>query len=249
MSREEELEALVAELRRAVQARDAFLTIAAHELRNPMHALLLQVEAVIKHARRSADERMVQRLERVRLILDRYVERATVLLDVSRLTAGNMRIHPAPMDLSEVVRAVAESYEAEAAFVGAALSIDLPEAMPGRWDRLAMEQVVSNLVSNAIKYGGGSPVSVSLGGDTGGVRLVVADRGIGISPEDQQRIFEQFEQIVTQASRGGFGIGLWLVRWLVQAHGGTISVESRPGEGSVFTIALPLDATPFQPQG
>jgi two-component system, OmpR family, sensor kinase len=249
MSRERELEALVAELREAVQARDTFLTIAAHELRNPMHALLLQLEAALKVARRSADEDLLRRLERVRLTLDRYVERATALLDVSRLTAGRLQLRPAPTDLSAVVRGVVLSYDAEAAFVGATVETDMPDTMQGRWDRLAVEQIVSNLVSNAIKYGGGSPVSVSLRRDGDDVLLSVRDKGAGISPEDQQRIFERFEQAVTRAPRGGFGVGLWLVRWLAQAHGGSISVESRPGEGSLFTIRLPLDANPFQPQG
>lgn len=249
MSREKELEALVAELRQAVQARDAFLTVAAHELRNPMHALLLQLESTLKVARRSADEDVLRRLERVRLILDRYVERATTLLDVSRLTAGRLRLHPSPTDLSAVVRDVVDSYDAEAAFVGTVVETDMPDALPGRWDRLAVEQIVSNLVSNAIKYGGGSSVSISLRRDGDDALLSVRDGGAGISPEDQQKIFEQFEQVVTRTPRGGFGVGLWLVRWLAQAHGGSISVESRPGEGSTFTIRLPLDASSFQPQG
>jgi signal transduction histidine kinase len=237
----DDLARLVEELREAVRARDDILATAAHELRNPMHALLLSVDSTLRIARRRGDAELVSRLEQVMLAVERYVQRANLLLDVSRINAGRLILSIESFDLAAVVRDIVRSFEAEASFSRATLDADLPEELTGSWDRIAMEQIATNLVSNAIKYGNGSPVSVSLrriGEDA--VRLSVADRGIGIPAEDQARIFGRFEQVATGHARAGFGIGLWLVRSLVEAHGGTIEIESALGQGSVFRIDLPL---------
>ncbi|HET8728167.1 MAG TPA: HAMP domain-containing sensor histidine kinase [Alphaproteobacteria bacterium] len=243
MNREEELAELVKELKTAVRARDAFLAVAAHELRNPMHALLLQIGNSLNAARKLGDDDLIQRLERVKFVIDRYVKRATTLLDVSRINAGGFNLQLEDMDFVDVVREVASSYEIEATFTGATLNVTVPDRLDGRWDELAVEQIVANLISNAIKYGAEGSVDVTLAREGESARLTVRDHGIGISAEDQSRIFEPFEQVVTREMRGGFGIGLWLVRWLVEAHGGTISVKSAPHEGAIFTVRLPLDST------
>jgi signal transduction histidine kinase len=112
----------------------------------------------------------------------------------------------------------------------------------GSWDRLRVETVVTNLVSNALKFGGGKPVEVSLRRAGEVARLSVTDRGIGIAPEEQGRIFEKFECAVPRRHYGGFGLGLWIVRQLVVAHGGTVRVDSQEGHGSTFTVDLPLGA-------
>jgi len=231
------------ELREAVRARDEFLAIAAHELRSPMHALMLQVASAIALARRAGSEELLQRLERVRVVLDRYVKRATLLLDVSRINAGSMDLHFTELDIAEVLREVADMYAVEAAFNLVELRLTAPDALVGRWDRPALEQVMGNLISNAIKYGDGKPVDISLARDGDRIRLEVSDEGIGISAEDQARIFGRFEQVMTGQSRTGFGVGLWLARALIEAHGGSISVRSAPGRGAAFTVWLPLDAT------
>ena len=240
MSREEELSALVDELRKAVEARDAFLAIAAHELRNPMHALGLSLGLALRTAEGIGNAELIQRLQGAKLSLDRYVERATTLLDVSRITHSNLRLHLEPLDFAAIVRLVAASYEAEAKFTGATLRLSLPDSLPGAADKLAIEQVVGNLLSNAIKYGAGAPVDVTLAQETTLAVLTVRDHGIGISAEDQARIFGRFEQVVQRQSRAGFGVGLWLVRMLAEAHGGTIEVESAPNVGSCFTVRFPL---------
>ena len=239
-SREAELAARVAELEAAVQARDTFLTVAAHELRNPMYALSLHLGLALKAAEALGDEGLVQSLTGARLSLDRYVERATTLLDVSRINAGHKQLHIEEVDFAAIVRQVAASYEAEAAYTGAELRLHLPDRLTGRWDGLAVEQIVGNLVSNAIKYGADAPVDVTLAHDGGYARLTVRDRGPGIPAEDQDRIFGRFEQVVGSHMRAGFGVGLWLVRSLLEAHGGGITVESTPGKGAVFTARLPL---------
>ncbi len=237
----EELERTIAALREAVRARDEFLAIAAHELRNPMHALALQVTVMLSVAHRKGDRELVERLEKVQLTVDRYVRRATVLLDVSRITTGGLHLDRERFDMVPVVCAVLDAASAEATFHQVELRPSLPPTLSGRWDRLAVEQVAGNLLSNALKYGAGAPVDVTLARDGDDAVLTVRDRGIGISEEDQRRIFERFEQVVGPHSRGGFGIGLWLARSLVEAHGGSIAIESTPGRGSAFTVRLPIE--------
>jgi signal transduction histidine kinase len=107
-------------------------------------------------------------------------------------------------------------------------------------DRLRIEQVISNLLSNAVKYGQGKPVDVALEVRDGAARLTVRDHGIGIDPRHQERIFERFERAVSTRHYGGFGLGLWIVRQIVDASGGSIRVESTEDEGSLFVVELPL---------
>lgn len=230
------------ELREAVRARDEFLAIASHELRSPMHALLLQIASALAIARRTGDEELVRRLERMKLVLDRYVKRATLLLEVSRINAGGMDLRFEEIDIAEVLRETIDTYAVEADFHRVTIGVSAPQTLRGRWDRLALEQVIANLISNAIKYGDGKPVRATLAAEGASVRLEVEDQGIGISAENQARIFGRFEQVVTAATRTGFGVGLWLARSLVEAHGGSIDVRSSPGRGSTFTVRLPFDA-------
>jgi signal transduction histidine kinase len=147
------------------------------------------------------------------------------------------------LDFAEVVREVVESYAPEAAFNRSSLEVRIPEKLPGRWDRLALEQVVSNLISNAIKFGAGAPIDVML--ETKGAKQVqfqVRDRGIGIANVDQERIFGRFERLSSKPGHpAGAGVGLWLVRGLVQSHGGSVSVDSVPDQGATFTVVLPVD--------
>jgi two-component system OmpR family sensor kinase len=231
------------ELREAVRARDEFLAIAAHELRSPMHALMLQVASAIALARRDGSDELLQRLERVRMVLDRYVRRATLLLDISRINAGAIELRLEDIDIAGALREVVAVYAVEAAFNLVELRLQAPDVLVGRWDGPAIEQVLGNLISNAIKYGDGKPVDVVLSREADRVRLDVKDNGIGISAENQARIFGRFEQVMTGQPRTGFGVGLWLARTLIEAHRGSITVHSVPGQGSAFTVWLPLDAT------
>jgi signal transduction histidine kinase len=243
---EAHLTARIAELERALRVRDEFLSIAAHELRNPMHSLLLQVSAALQAARQHSEMSLVRRLERVQQIVDRYVKRASLLLDVARINATHQSVHVENADFAEVIREVVESYAAEAEFHQSPLNVEIPESLPGRWDRLGLEQIVSNLVSNAIKFGAGAPIHIVLARDEGErVRFEVRDRGVGIAEGDQDRIFWRFEQLPADGMRSqGAGLGLWLVRELVTVHGGEVTVTSALGDGATFTVTLPLDAGP-----
>jgi two-component system OmpR family sensor kinase len=236
---------LIEELREAVRARDEFVAIAAHELRNPMTPILLQVHRVLASARRSdrcRPEILVPQVELLEQAVNEFVRRATALLDVSRVAAGNIRIQATETDLSRVVLDVVARLASTARMVRCRVEPNLREGVVGMWDRLAVEQIVENLLSNALKFGAGQPVNVGLWSNGRTARLTVRDRGIGISEEDRARIFDRFERAVVRREHGGFGVGLWLANQLVVAMNGTIRLESVPGEGASFTVELPVAA-------
>jgi signal transduction histidine kinase len=229
---------------RAVRARDDFLAIAAHELRSPMNALALQMEVLQMRAASASPATLADDVARVRRTLDRYIRRATVLLDVTRLNADAPRLVCHSVHVRELVEAVVEAHRDEAEFVGATLTANVPDDIVGRWDVHMVEQILVNLVSNAIKYGGGTPVRVSASQGGGRVRLEVSDRGPGIPEGQRARIFGKFERVVAPSSyQSGFGLGLWIVARMVEAHRGTIALHSEPGAGTIFAVTLPLDCS------
>ena len=240
-----DIEGLIAELRGAVAARDDFITVAAHELRNPMTPIAAQVQLLLVRARREgASAATMAGLERLDMAIGHYIRRATALLEISRVNAGQLRLTPTAFDMAELVAEATAHYETLAVLAGSPLRCDAEGPMVGTWDRLSTEQILDNLISNAIRYGYGKPIDVALAAEHDGVAITVADRGAGIEPTHLERIFGRFEQIAgTDRRNGGFGIGLWLVRNLVEAQGGRIEVESDVGAGSTFRVHLPRDIT------
>jgi two-component system, OmpR family, sensor kinase len=242
----EELIAENAKLREALAARDAFLAVAAHELRNPMTPIIGGIERL----RRMMDNpdlspaALKKTAERIEWLMARYVRRATTLLDVSRVTMGKLNLDPAQTDISALVREVVDSFTPLAEYAGSELTFSVPERSLIRMgDRLALEQIIDNLVSNAVKYGAGRPIHVAASEDvvTSAILIEVRDSGPGISADNQARIFERFERAVQPGAHGsGFGVGLWIVRQLAEAMGGTVRITSRENEGATFTVALPL---------
>jgi signal transduction histidine kinase len=240
---------LIEELREAVRARDEFVAIAAHELRNPMTPILMQVSSLAAAARnpsRCRPELLARRLDILEFAVREFVRRSTALLDVSRIAAGNVRIELSEVDLTSVVRGVVNRAGIAARMARSPLEADLQEDVVGTWDCLALEQVAENLLSNAIKFGAGKPVSIALRSDGGTAQLTVSDHGIGLSEADRARIFGRFEQAVGRREHGGFGVGLWLTQRLVTAMGASIAVESTLGEGSSFTVTLPQSGSEQQ---
>jgi signal transduction histidine kinase len=172
--------------------------------------------------------------------LGELVER---LLDVSRIAGDKLAMSVEEFDLVAAVRQVVDDLRDAAVGAGSDVRLVAPACLVGQWDKARIEQAVTNLLSNAIKYGEGKPIDVSIHTVDGQARLVVADQGIGISPSDVERIFGRFERAVSMRHFGGLGLGLYVTRNIVEAHGGTIRVSSRAGHGSSFTIELPKRPT------
>jgi len=237
------LGAAVAERNRAVAARDEFLSIASHELRTPFTALSLQVQALVRRLRRSEEmpsrEEMMVDLESANRLLGRVTKMIDELLEVSRVSAGRFQLQREDMDLAQSVRESLARFERQLASAGCRVELRLEGRVTGHWDPVRLDQVIDNLISNAAKYGAGKPVEVWLSDRGERVVLGIRDHGIGIDPADQSRVFGQFERAVSLRRFGGFGLGLWISRRVVEAHGGKISLTSEPGRGSTFTVELP----------
>jgi PAS domain S-box-containing protein len=239
------IRARLQDLQRAVGARDEFIATVAHELRNPIAPLTFQVRLALNKAEQLAAagtpvsaEWIHTQLRGVEQRLHRLLETLDRLLDVSRLSTGRIDLQPEPMNLADVVREVIDAFDAELAVARCKLTLSARGMATGSWDRLRVEQVVRNLLSNAIRFGAGRPIEVAVDADHDFATVAVRDHGIGIAPDQQSKIFERFERGVEQRS-GGFGIGLWIVRNICAAMGGAVSVESTVGEGACFTVMLP----------
>jgi signal transduction histidine kinase len=174
----------------------------------------------------------------IRRNVDRLSRLVTSLLDISRISSGRLDLELEEVDLAEVAREVAARFEDEARRAGCTIRLRADAPLVGRWDRMRLDQVATNLLSNAIKYGAGKPVEVIAEGDGPRAILTVRDHGIGISEADQRRIFQRFERAVSKRNYGGFGLGLWIVRQIVESLGGVVRVQSAPGGGSLFTVEL-----------
>jgi two-component system, OmpR family, sensor kinase len=231
----------VARLEEQLAARDAFLAVAAHELRNPMTPILAHVQRLRRRAGDLSPEAVDEALARIEVLVEGYVRRATTLLDVSRLAQGDVRLHPAPVDVAALAAAAVAAAEPAATYVGSTIACEAPATLPAILDRTALEQILDNLVSNAVKYGAGRPIVVAARGEGATLTVTVRDGGEGISAQDQARVFDRFERAVAKGSSvGGFGVGLWVSSGLARAMGGALTVESAPGRGSTFTLALPV---------
>jgi signal transduction histidine kinase len=239
----EEQGRLYREEQEAVRRRDDFLSIAAHELKTPLTSLQLHIQglqAQLRSPERVPPERLATKLESANLQTQRLGRLVNDLLDISRIAQGQLHIKREDVDLVQVVRGMLERSREALGRAECPVELRTPsEPLVGQWDAMRLEQVVGNLITNAMKYGAGKPIEVTVEATDGQARLRVRDHGIGIAEEDLARIFERFERAVSVRHYGGFGIGLWIVREIIQALGGTIAVESTPGQGSTFTVTLP----------
>ena len=241
----------------AVVARDEFLSIASHELRTPLTSLRLALENMRRVVARdglaggtgSAIDRVLTASERAGQRLEKLVE---ALLDVSRIHMGRLELDVTEVELGAVVAEAAAALADELAQAGSPLVVR-GEVVMGRWDPLRIGQVVVNLLANAAKYGAGKPVEIRYGSLEGRAFLQVSDQGIGVAEIDQRHIFERFERAVSSQNYGGLGLGLYIVKRIVEAHGGSIRVESTPGEGATFLVDLPrqpvVTVPPSEPVG
>ncbi|HLL52581.1 MAG TPA: MEDS domain-containing protein [Myxococcaceae bacterium] len=235
-----------AELEHAVRVRDEFLAVASHELRTPITSLQLYVEGITRaQAKGTLDpENLGARLNRVHEQCRRLDKLVDNLLNVSRAESKASTLQRQRFDLSQLVSDSVERFAEEFARARCRVRLDTPDPVMGHWDRMRLEQVVMNLLQNTIRYAPRSTVDVSIREEGGQARLVVRDTGPGIAPKDHARVFERFGQAESRHFAGGFGLGLWVVKQIAEAHGGSVAISSRLGEGAEFTVVLPLSAPP-----
>lgn len=224
-------------LQQQLEERDIFLAVVAHELRNPMHSLSLQLTVAQLEARKQGAAAVTGRIEKAQEILQRYIEHATLLLDLARVSGGRSAARR-PGDLAELLRRLAEDLRAQAQHHGITLQLDLPQHCLVAFDIVAVEHVASNFLVNACLHSGGTTVRLQLKEGADAVSVVVADDGRGIPATDRDRIFGKFER--GGRSPNGSGLGLWISRLLAQQLGGSISLEDGPEGGSVFNLRIPL---------
>jgi PAS domain S-box-containing protein len=230
----------------AVVARDDFLAVASHELRTPFTSLHLQAEMLGRYLNQETVSK--DRAERAIGVMLRQVKRLAFmvdqLLDVSRIAAKRLILEVDEVDLRDIVDDVAERFQEELKGSQTTLRIAGGNPIVGLWDPSRVDQILSNLISNAVKYGKGGLVEITFETNEDKAMFTVADQGIGIAPGDIQRIFERFERAVPPGVYGGMGLGLYITRQLVLAHGGTIDIESEPGKGTRVRVALPRGSPP-----
>ncbi|MCU1729445.1 hybrid sensor histidine kinase/response regulator [Pseudomonas sp. 7P_10.2_Bac1] len=233
------------ELEHAVRMRDDFMSIVSHEVRTPLNGLILETQLRKMHLARentaafSMDklQAMVERDERQIQSLIRLIED---MLDVSRIRTGKLSIRPSEFDLSQLVANLLEVFSPQISAAQASVSFTAEQPVVGQWDEFRIEQVISNLLTNALRYGAQKPIDVAVYIEGGYAVVQVRDQGIGISQENQQRIFQQFERVSGSHVVSGLGLGLFISEQIVAAHSGKIEVHSQLGEGALFKVSLPL---------
>jgi signal transduction histidine kinase len=237
------LGATTAERVQAIRAREHFISIASHELRAPLAPIRLQVQRILRGLARNPQAmtpesiiESIQVVERQSARLSRLLEN---VLDTTRLKLGRLPLHPEDVDAVTVFDEVAATMREMLATAGCTLTVDKRGTPAGHWDRARLGQVLTNLLSNACKHGGSGLIEVSLDGGSTRTKIVVRDHGPGVAPEERERIFDRFEHAETGGPDSGLGLGLYVAREIVQAHGGRLTVDNPPGGGAAFEVDLP----------
>jgi PAS domain S-box-containing protein len=226
-------ESLAADLRRAVKARDEFLGIASHELKTPLTALRMELQGAQRRGSPPDSARLLRATDRLTRLIDD-------MLDIARIDAGKLSLTTHETELSPLVNDVIDRFEPQWAAAQMQVERNLEPGLVGIWDAYRLEQVLTNLFTNAMKYAPGTPVKVSAARKDGVAVLTVSDRGPGIAPHDRERIFGRFERATSERSVSGLGLGLHISQQIVLAHGGRIRAENHDGGGASFVVELPL---------
>jgi two-component system CheB/CheR fusion protein len=232
-------------MKRGLQLREEFISLASHELRTPLTSMKIQTD-MMKRGLAKDDPKAFSRERVLKLVdqTDRQLKRLQDLvedmLDISKMSSKGLTLRREQVNLSQLTRDTLELLTSYIASSGCTLIEDIHPDVIGFWDKTRLEQVITNLITNACRYAPGKPITVRVKSDGEWAMLAVEDRGMGIAPKDHDRIFERFEQVSNKSASGGFGIGLYIVKEIVSGHGGTVRVHSAPGEGATFVVALPL---------
>lgn len=237
---------LFSQAQEALRTRDEFLSIASHELKTPLTSVLLNLQLILHKIHNAANEKIemseiVNMIEISKKQSERMSRLITDLLNISVISTGRLQVEREPLDLSGLVDDILNRFTVQ--FEKAHMKVILKNRKPvwGHWDRIRLEQVISNLISNAIKYGKSKPLTVEVMHEKGRAIVKVKDRGIGIKEKDMAHIFERFKRAVSSKDFKGLGVGLYISRQIVEAHGGTLSVKSTEKNGSTFIVDLPLE--------
>nr|WP_263429352.1 ATP-binding protein [Nannocystis pusilla] len=226
----------------AVRLRDEFLVVASHELRTPLTSLQLAIERLGRQLSTGASPLVKRALEVCTRQSQRMASLVELLLEVGRVQAGRLALHRGRVDLGALAEDVTRQLAEDIARSGCEVTVQVEEPVVGSWDGARLEQAVINLLANALKFGAGRPIEIRVGRTDDTALLTLTDHGIGISSEAQAAIFERFGRAVSTRHYGGLGLGLFIARAIVEAHGGRVRVASIPGQGSTFTVELPLAA-------
>ena len=231
----------------AIDTRNEFLSIASHELKTPLTPLKIQVQMLLRTLRTDSIESLsLERLKSIAQTSDRQITKLSHLiedlLDISKLTERKLNLELCEFDLIELIREIIDRYSSQMSKAGCSIEFLPTESIMVRWDRFRIEQVITNLLTNAIKYGPGKPLCIAVSVCQSVVRLSFQDQGIGIARKDHERIFGRFERAAASCNFGGLGLGLYIVQQILKTHGGKISVQSELNKGSTFTVELPINA-------
>ncbi len=245
-AREEERNRLLEELKDAVRARDDFLSIASHELKTPLTSLKLYAQMQRRRFQNNAsaatDPSAVSKLiELTEKQVNRLTQLVEDMFDISRIAHGGIRMQFVLVDLSQLIQDLVERMADQLRLADCRVEMMLLPKIEGRWDASKIEQVFCNLLVNAMKYGKGKPIKISMLADKTKVYVTIEDHGMGIALENQERIFQRFERAISANEISGLGLGLYISREIIHAHHGQITVESEVGKGSKFTVELPLN--------
>lgn len=217
------------------------LALVGHELRNPLHSLSLQVSVARLSAQSEQARETLERITKVETLLQRYVHRVTVLIDLLGKEDRQFPVKPQPLDLCQALAAIVEGLAPEAQYRKVSVHYQGPPGpCPAELDRLVLEQIVDNLMLNAFKHAACTQVTVTLslvGEDE--AEIAIADNGRGIEKNDQERVFSKYAVAENSARGSGSGLGLWIVRRLSLVLGGDVSLSSVPGQGCTFTLRIP----------
>ncbi len=229
----------------ALRMRDEFLSIASHELKTPLTSILLNLQFMLYKIQNATTKEIdMKELTRMLEVNKEQAQRMSRLindlLNTSVITTERLQIEKEKTDLSSLVADVIAHFETQLEHAHIKLTFKKVTGITGNWDKLRLEQVITNIISNAIKYGEKKPIFVKVYKDKKHAFIEIKDRGIGISPESQKHIFEMFERGVSERDYKGLGVGLFIAAHIVEAHGGKITVASKLNKGSTFTVELPL---------
>lgn len=225
----------------AIRARDAFLAIASHELKTPVTLMKMQTQLATRQFARNewSPERYLTTVRKIDGSIDRLAKLVEQILDVARIQSGRFTLERESVDLGALASEVADRFQPQFDEAGIRFTIDVADPAIGSWDRHRLDQVVTNLLSNAIHYAPGAPVTVRTGSRGERAFLEVRDGGPGIPASERARVFDRFERVVSSKHVGGLGLGLHIVHEIIVAHGGKIDVDSPQGGGARFMIELP----------